>query len=179
MWICLALLLYGRLTLGLLRAVCLVLLLLYCLALLLLGSGPALLLLGIYLTVLILLNGLTLLLLRVPLALLELGIPRWSSRGNSHVAIGCKRPVDGYAGRMAMIDIAELCPVCAGRTLVPYLRGHGRGMLLMDGIDFSGPGSHMNSAGATVETYTSAGPVVPADGMVIDMVDDGDVDVID
>jgi len=149
----------------------------------------ALLLLRIYLTLLLLLSCLALLLLRIylallriPLTLLELLsalISYRSRRWDSHVAIGCKRPVDGHAGRMAMIDIGKLCPVGAGRTLVLHLRCHGRSMLLMYCIQFSGSGSHLDPARTAVETHTGASPVISANRMVIHMVHDGGIDVID
>ena len=184
------LLLRRSLTLLLLRSLLPLLLLRRRLTLLLLLNRLPLLLLRSCLTLLLLLNRLALLLLRslLPqlllrsrLALLLLRsslIAHRRYRWGPHIAIGCKRPADGHAGRAAMIHVGKLSPVGAGSTLVLHLRRHGCSVRLTQRAQFRGSRPHLDSTRSAVETYPCAAPLVPANLAVVDVVHHGGVDVI-
>ena len=159
-------LLRGRLTLLLLRCR---------LALLLLWRRLALLLL--------LLNRLTLLLLLLTrltlLLLLRSLIAYLQRRWGPDIAIRRKRLSDGRTGRTAMIDVRKLSPVGAGNVLIPHLCSHGRSMRLTASRQFRRPGTHLQAAPSAIETHTRAAPVVIAHGAVVDVVHQGDIDVVD
>ena len=199
LWGCLALLLHGLALLLLLHPLALLLLLLHSLTLLLLLSSLVLLLLLSRLVLLLLLYTLTLLLLSslvlllllytltlllllsslVLLLLHSLALLLLQRSGGPHVTVCRKRPVDGKAGRAAMIDVRKLSPVGAGSALILDLRPHGCGMLLTQRSQFRWSCAHLHSAPSAVETDTCAAPVAAADGAVVDVVHHGDVDVVD
>jgi len=107
-------------------------------------------------------------------------IVRLHCRGWADVAICRQRPADCKAGWTAMIYIGKLRPVGAGNVLILDLRTHGRSMLFMPCRQLRGSGSRLDATLSAVEADTrAAAPVVSANGAVVDIVNHGDVDVID
>jgi len=100
-------------------------------------------------------------------------------RRGIHVAIRGKRAVDGHGGWTAMIDVGKLRPIGAGRALILQLRAHGWSMGLTPRSQFRGSGSHLDAARSAVETHAGAARVVSALRAVVDVMHDGDVDVIE
>jgi len=88
-------------------------------------------------------------------------------RGHSHIAIGCERLVHDHACRPSMVHIGKLCAVGAGNMLIPHLRLHWRGVLLMASCQFSGACTHLQSSRSTVEAHADSAAVALAYGAVI------------
>jgi len=99
---------------------------------------------------------------------------RWSP----HIAICRKRLGDGQVGRAAMVHVGELGAICAGNVLILELSMHGRGVRLLASRQFRRPGAHLQPARSAVEAHTGAAAVF-TDGAIVDVVDYGDVDIVD
>jgi hypothetical protein len=80
-----------------------------------------------------------------------------------YIAICRKRLTYSQIGRAAMVDAGKLRTVCAGGTFILHLSPHGRGVGLVPGRQFRGPGPHLQSSRTAVEAHPRSAAVVLAD----------------
>ena len=113
------------------------------------------------------------------IALLRLGlVVSLHGRGGLNVVICHEWLADGQTGRTAMIYAGKLSTIGAGNLLILELRPHWCGMSLVACREFRGSGSHLKSTRSAIEAHTSA-PAVFADGAIVDVVHDGNVNIVD
>ena len=125
-----------------------------------------------------LLNCLTLR-LRISLVLLELRdrlIACRYCRWGLYVAIGSKRPADGYAGGAAMIHIGKLGSIGSGGVFILHLGLHGRGVRFAEGCQFLRSRPRLDAARSAVEADPVCGFI---DAVFVNVMNDVDVHVVD
>ena len=100
-------------------------------------------------------------------------------RGGSHVAICRQRLANDQTGRTAMVYAGKLRPVSAGNLLILNLRPHRHCVLFMPCRQFRRSGSYLQAARSAIKADTSATAVVSANGTVVNVVNHGDIHIVD